>query len=186
MEGLKITGSSTAGNRMRGGTSDLDEQIANVKKEIPGKPDTIPDLSSQKVDLDKGEADLNNTANSNPDLNRSTAKESEDAGNNPKHQGRCKPKATESLRVIINDPDLQAYRDHMSVHAVICKFMGFWPSEKSLCQWIKRIWKPKGDVQLHLGAKGFFLVVFANLEDKDQIFEGGPYIYASAGLYMKP
>ena len=74
----------------------------------------------------------------------------------------------------------------MVVHAVICKFMGFWPSEKALCQWIKQVWKPKGDVQLHLGTKGLFTVVFANLEDKDRIFEGGPYFYASAGLYMKP
>ena len=64
--------------------------------------------------------------------------------------------------------------------------MGFWPSEKALCQWIKQVWKPRGEVQLHLGAKGFFTVVFTNLDDKDQIFEGGPYFYASAGLYMRP
>lgn len=74
----------------------------------------------------------------------------------------------------------------MSVHFVIWKFMGFWPSEKALCQWIKQVWKPRGDVQLHLGAKGFFIVVFANMEDKDRIFEGGPYFYASGGLYMRP
>ena len=40
--------------------------------------------------------------------------------------------------------------------------------------WIKQQWKPKGDVRLHLGAKGFFTVVFSNLEDKDRIFDGGP------------
>lgn len=39
---------------------------------------------------------------------------------------------------------------------------------------------------MHLGAKGFFTVVFTNLEDKDQIFDGGPYFMASTGLYMRP
>lgn len=39
---------------------------------------------------------------------------------------------------------------------------------------------------MHLGAKGFFTVVFTNLEDKDRIFDGGPYFMASAGLYMRP
>ncbi len=29
-------------------------------------------------------------------------------------------------------------------------------------------------------------MVFTNIEDKDRIFEGGPYFYATAGLYMRP
>jgi hypothetical protein len=41
-------------------------------------------------------------------------------------------------------------------------------------------------VELHLGSKGFFTTVFINLEDRDKIFEGGPYFHASAGLYMQP
>lgn len=73
----------------------------------------------------------------------------------------------------------------MAIHAVICKFMGFWPTEKALFQWIKLTWKLKGDVKLHFGAKGFFMVVFSNLEDRDHIFYGGPYFYASTGLYMR-
>jgi hypothetical protein len=40
-------------------------------------------------------------------------------------------------------------------------------------------------VELHLGSKGFFTVVFMNLEDRDKVFEGGPYFHASAGLYMR-
>jgi len=64
--------------------------------------------------------------------------------------------------------------------------MGLWPTERALCQRIKQHWKPKGDVKLHLGAKGFFTVVFTNLEDKDRVFYGGPYFFASAGLYMRP
>jgi len=88
--------------------------------------------------------------------------------------------------VVITDPEMKAYRDHMLVHAVICKFMGFWPTKRALFLWIKQQWKPKGDFRLHLGAKGFFTLVFANLDDRDHIFNGGPFFYASTGLYMRP
>lgn len=74
----------------------------------------------------------------------------------------------------------------MSSYAVICKFTGLWPTEKTLHRWIKNHWKPKGDIDLHLGSKGFLRVVFTNLKDKDRIFEGGPYFYVTAGLYMRP
>jgi len=52
--------------------------------------------------------------------------------------------------------------------------------------WIRSHWKPKGELHLHLGSKGFFTVVFASLEDKDKVFEGGPYLYTVVGLYMWP
>jgi hypothetical protein len=29
--------------------------------------------------------------------------------------------------------------------------------------------------------KGFFTIIFYNLEDKDQVFENGPYFYNSVG-----
>ena len=35
----------------------------------------------------------------------------------------------------------------------------------------KNKWQPKGQIDLELGAKGFFVVVFANLEDKTRVFE---------------
>lgn len=74
----------------------------------------------------------------------------------------------------------------MAEHAVIFKLMGLWPTERALCQWIRQESKPKGDVKLHLGAKGFFTVVFTSLEDKDIIFYGGPYFLASTSLYTRP
>lgn len=64
--------------------------------------------------------------------------------------------------------------------------MGVWPTEKALHVWIKNHWKPKGDIYLHLGSKGFFIVMFANIEDKERMFEGVPYFYAVAVLYMRP
>ena len=57
--------------------------------------------------------------------------------------------------------------------------MGLWPTERTLCNWIKYHWKPNGEVELHLGSKGFFTVVFINLEDRDRVFEGGPYFHTS-------
>eukprot|EP00253_Pinus_taeda_P031972 PITA_31972 len=83
-------------------------------------------------------------------------------------------------------PKENAHREHMGTYTIICKFMGLWPMEKALQLWIKYHWKPKGSIDLHLGSKGFFTVVFTNIEDKDRIFEGGPYFYAAAGLYMWP
>jgi hypothetical protein len=89
-------------------------------------------------------------------------------------------------KVILEDPQTQLYRDQMKTHALICKFMGLWPTERTLRNWIKYQWKPSGEVELHLGSKGFFTTVFMNLEDRDKVFEGGAYFHASAGLYMRP
>jgi len=89
-------------------------------------------------------------------------------------------------RVVLNDPALQAHRDHMQTYAIICKFMRLWTIEKALQTWIKYHWKPKGSIELHLGSKGFFTVVFANIEDNDIVFEEGSYFYAAVGLYMRP
>jgi hypothetical protein len=41
-------------------------------------------------------------------------------------------------------------------------------------------------VELHLGLKGFFIVVFMNLEDRDRVFERCPYFHALKRLYMQP
>lgn len=64
--------------------------------------------------------------------------------------------------------------------------MGIWPIERALDIWIRSHWKPKGEIHLHLGSKGFFTIVFTSLEDKDRVFEGGPYFYVAVGLYMWP
>jgi len=65
----------------------------------------------------------------------------------------------------------------MRDHALIGKFMGLWPSKRDLIKWIKALWKPKGHFDLQLGSKGFFIAIFHNLEDKDQIFENGSYLF---------
>jgi hypothetical protein len=72
----------------------------------------------------------------------------------------------------------------MRDHALIKQFLGLCPSKKDLTHWIKVWWNPKGDYELQMRSKGFFTVIFYNLEDKENIFEGGPYFYDSAGLYL--
>jgi len=89
--------------------------------------------------------------------------------------GLYKPKSTITSQVVLSDPTLQVHRDHMTTYAVICKFMGIWPMEKALHAWIKNNEEAKGEINLPLGSKGFFTVVFTNLEDKDKVFKGGPY-----------
>ena len=49
-------------------------------------------------------------------------------GHNP-----CKPKTTMIPKVILDDPKTQLYRDQMKMHALIYKFMGLWPIERTLC-----------------------------------------------------
>jgi len=98
----------------------------------------------------------------------------------------CKPRSAITPQVVLIDPMLRVHRDHIAAYAIICKCMRIWPMKKDLHAWIKNHWKPKGEINLHLGSKGFFIVVFTNLEDRDRVFEGGPYFYATAGLYMQP
>ena len=74
----------------------------------------------------------------------------------------------------------------MKYHSLVGKFVGIWPSEKSLLWWINVTWKPLGHYDLHLGEKGFFVIVFLNHEDRNIIFEGGPYFFNSAGLFLTP
>lgn len=42
----------------------------------------------------------------------------------------------------------------------------------------------QGHFDLQLGSKGFLIAIFRNLEDKDQIFENGPYFFNSVGLSL--
>jgi hypothetical protein len=102
-----------------------------------------------------------------------------------KMKGNCLPRAVKKPRLIIPENKLEEYRGYMKNHALICKFIGVWPSEKELMKWIQIKWQPKGHIDLKLGAKGFFTVIFSNLQDKERIFEGGPYFYSHAGLFLR-
>jgi len=162
----------------------------------PSYKEVVANKSKIPSDRGKGKAEEGRrnreeeAEGSKPERNEGTkGKEKTDKkqGTKDKNQkGPCKPKAKINPRVVLNNLELQAYRENMQTYAIICKFMGLWPIEKALQSWIRYHWKPKGSIDLHLGSKGFFTVVFTNIEDKDRVFEGGPYFYAAAGLYMRP
>eukprot|EP00253_Pinus_taeda_P002372 PITA_02372 len=100
-------------------------------------------------------------------------------------RGKCLPRAQKQPRYAIPNKKLEEYNCYMKDHALICKFIGYWPSEKELYRWIDQRWKPRGHIDLKLGAKGFFTAIFTNLEDRNRIFEEGPYFMNNAGLFMK-
>jgi hypothetical protein len=56
--------------------------------------------------------------------------------------------------------------------------------EHPLLIWIAAKWKPKAHFDIQLGSKGFFTIIFTQLDDRDIILEGGPYFFNSAGLYL--
>ena len=71
----------------------------------------------------------------------------------------------------------------MKYHALIGKFIGFWPTKQALCRWITTKWKPKAHFDLQLGSKGFFTIIFHHLDDKSKV-EGDPYFFNATGLYL--
>ena len=53
-----------------------------------------------------------------------------------------------------------------------------------LLRWIKGTWNLKGNYDLHLGAKGFFTIIFFNIEYRDRVLMGGPYFFYYVGLFL--
>lgn len=152
-------------------------------KPLHSLEDTTKNIETQKAEGNNTHAEQ---GTHEEDRQEEKAEDRGQGTENRTKMGLCKPKTNTKPRVILNDPALQEHRDHMANYAIMCKFMGIWPIEKALYTWIKYNWKPKGELNIHLGSKGFFTVVFTNMEDRDRIFEGGPYFYASAALYMRP
>lgn len=85
----------------------------------------------------------------------------------------CKPVAAERPRPKIRLPAeiIDARIQYLKDHALIGKFIGFWPTWKALHGWIAAKWKPKGHFTLHLGLKGFFTTVFNCIEDHTSLMQ---------------
>jgi hypothetical protein len=99
--------------------------------------------------------------------------------------GKCIPQLEKSPRYLISSTRVGEHTQFMKEHALIGKFLGLWPTERDLNKWIKHWWNPKGDYEVQLSSKGFFTIILYNLEDKDRIFENGPYFFNSAGLFLR-
>jgi hypothetical protein len=99
--------------------------------------------------------------------------------------GKCIPQLEKPPLYRIKSTRVGEHTQFMMDHALIGKFLGLWPTEKDLARWIKEWWNPKGDYEIQLSSKGFFTIILYNLEDKDRIFDNGPYFYNSAGLFLR-
>lgn len=99
--------------------------------------------------------------------------------------GKCIPQMEKASRYLISSTRVGEHTQFMQEHALIGKFLGLWPLERDLNKWIKHWWNPRGDYEVQLSSKGFFTIILYNLEDKDHIFENGPYFYNSAGLFLR-
>jgi hypothetical protein len=99
--------------------------------------------------------------------------------------GKCIPQLDKPPLYHIKSTRVGEHTQFMMEHALIGKFLGLWPTERDLTRWIKEWWNPKGDYEVQLSSKGFFTIILYNIEDKDRIFDNGPYFYNSAGLFLR-
>ena len=97
---------------------------------------------------------------------------------------QCLSKTSKIPQVQVKSKGMGPHTQYMKYHALIRKFVGIWPPEKTLIWWINTTWKPNGNYDLQLGAKGFFTIIFLNLEDKKRVFHGGHYFKNLVGLYL--
>lgn len=54
-----------------------------------------------------------------------------------------------------------------------------------MIKWIQQWWQPEGHIDLKLGAKGFFSVIFSNLEDKENVFKDESYLFNNVEMFMR-
>jgi len=156
----------------RGGSStpSYKEAVANKSKKLP---------ENARVPVEEGRKNMEEEIEGTKLKENNGTKDKEEDGKkrgakDKRQKGPCKPKVEITPRVVLNDLALQTHRDHMRTYAIICKFMSLWPTEKALQIWIKYHWKPKGSIDLHLGSKGFFMVVFTTLKIKTECLKEGP------------
>ncbi|KAK1310888.1 hypothetical protein QJS10_CPA08g00723 [Acorus calamus] len=63
--------------------------------------------------------------------------------------------------------------------ALVGYIIGTTPVYTPFLQFLRRLWKPKGEINLMLKGNGFFMVNFDNEEDLQEVLEGGPWTMAS-------
>lgn len=188
--GDKVLDSGYHGREHRGECFSL-LQLSSLRRESRREKETFQKTIGQDLKNTKT-GDIGKKRRSG--LGRESTRKEKEKGNGGNSEGLASSKTTEVYKpksgvilwVVLSNPAMQARRDHMTEHAIICMFMGLWLTERVLNVWIRSHWKRKGEIDLHLGSQGFFTIVFTSLEDKDRVFEGVPYFYVVAWLYMQP
>lgn len=90
----------------------------------------------------------------------------------------------ENPSISLDIPEVKCIYSDLENKAVICRFNGFWPKTEALYRWIHTVWTQ--ECQIHLCAKGFFIVTFLETEERDNILNEGPWFWGSAGLFVTP
>jgi len=150
-----------------------------------GEGGTPPSTNDKQPESNE-EPDRNKTQNEENSENSQQKQQEQTQQDKPKVSSfTCKPVGEYRPKVELPSHRINARIQYMRDHALIGKFIGIWPNEKDLRTWINVKWHPKGHISLHLGPKGFFTAVFNCLEDRNRVFESGPYLFNSAGLFLR-
>jgi hypothetical protein len=104
---------------------------------------------------------------------------------NPWMPGKCIPQAPQAPKYVINSPCIEEKKQYMRDYALVGKFLGLWPSERDLIKWKHQWWKLKGHYEIKMGSNSFFTIILHNLEDRNRIFDEGPYFFNLAGLFLR-
>ena len=148
----------------------------------------VPPFQSSKMEIEKVKEKVQA-----PDLHSrkggegtsGTIKEGIEKGEYRK-PGHCVPKSKIVSKLQISSEREMEDIQYMKEHALIDKFFRIWPTEKTLVWSINTTWKPQGHCDLQLEEKGFFMIIFFNEEERNRIFDNGPYFLNSAGLFLRP
>ena len=73
---------------------------------------------------------------------------------------------------------------NLSKRGLIGQFTRLWPSPKAIDGWVQRNWRPlvSEGIRSHLVGRVFFVFVFESAEDRNLIFQNGPYFMGPRGL----
>lgn len=86
--------------------------------------------------------------------------------------------------VEISYPDLADDTQKFAETTIICRFNGLWPRSQELYDWIKENWTDR--CRVYFCAKGYFIVLFDDLEHCYNALDEGPWFMGPAGLFLTP
>ena len=75
---------------------------------------------------------------------------------------------------------------NLVVRGLIGKFTGISPFPKAIDGWVQRNWRPlvSEGIRNHFVKRGYYVFVFDSVEDRDLIFQNGPYFMGPHGLSL--
>ena len=103
-----------------------------------------------------------------------------------KNVNGCLERSEDQPILVIQHKKISEDIEYWHNHALICKFLGLCLFLPMLDSWARRVWNPKGDMEIILAVNNYFMVIFSFMSDRNRAFEGGPYFFNQVGLFIKP